>query len=444
MKRASTRAARADLSRFLPFAATNPKTPVTKVLVLSNRNARGCETDYGSELTPLAGFRVSASRLNALSYVRNAFPKGVPWTEFPAVSDPWCIFDPVLKGDYSAFEYAQHRSKTSLCVDMADVFADHDAYAIEIIKYATDPLEFSLDLFRFVSTVKALGNVGVPVFLRVVTGIENGKRDGEWVCVQIEDLLNEHRAYAAFRYSYSLNFRAVAMKAIRAATDWDDYDSWTRELRDADKSAVFRNVWAVIRASSWRFRCGGVPAGLEHPLATQLLFTMRRRGSIAAPSRGHFEYRNLVSELLAEEADGRRVRWLGNGKYKPALIGGIRQAALDLFACGLINLDSENAVSLSSAGQRFLDMIHPDCEDPDVLIRWIDPATGFVPPDRGGSADNWIVKHFMKMKTRVNLIPSEQTLVAPVVDRSDIPREWRNITSNDDPDGIAPMSGERV
>jgi hypothetical protein len=69
-----------------------------------------------------------------------------------------------------------------------------------------------------------------------------------------------------------------------------------------------------------------------------------------------------------------------------------------------VNFNEEKeTASLSELGHRLLDLLHPDCEDPDVILRWAD-EDGFFKPGVRESCDDWIMRFFSKMKTRVNEI----------------------------------------
>jgi hypothetical protein len=97
--------------------------------------------------------------------------------------------------------------------------------------------------------------------------------------------------------------------------------------------------------------------------------------------------------------------WVGTGKHPPyAFTDKVAAAAQYFVDVGLVNFNEEKeTASLSELGHRLLDLLHPDCEDPDVILRWAD-EDGFFKPGVRESCDDWIMRFFSKMKTRVNEI----------------------------------------
>jgi hypothetical protein len=410
----SARTERRNLSRFLPPAATQPRTPPTKILILATEryvDNLSIATD-DKALSAISGLRVKSSTLLATQFIKEAYPRGLLWTDFPIVSDPWFVFRPVKARSYSAFDQCGYRSKTPYSVEMIDIFADHDGYAIEVRKHSSDPLGTSIELYKLAYAIKHLGNPCAPVFLKIISGIEQGRQDGEWHRVEVDDILQDHGAYAAFRYSYTLNFGAIGMKAIRAATDWDAYDKWYATMKRQNDISSRSNLQNIATAIGRTFRSGGAVVGLQHPLTTQILYALQKSGSIQCHlPKTSYQAPNLVSELFSFDATSFCLKWVGKGKHAPAALNQGEQLGHALYACGLIRMSSLGVVSISDAGKRYLELIHPDSEDPDVLVRWIDPVTGFIRPESAEAMDNWIMRHFMKMKTKVNLIPEGKDVI---------------------------------
>jgi len=69
-----------------------------------------------------------------------------------------------------------------------------------------------------------------------------------------------------------------------------------------------------------------------------------------------------------------------------------------LAACQLLRFgESRDVVRLSRAGEAFLDLLHPACEDVDLLCRWGHPP---YPAEAREAMDAWIARAFSKLKRK--------------------------------------------
>jgi hypothetical protein len=55
---------------------------------------------------------------------------------------------------------------------------------------------------------------------------------------------------------------------------------------------------------------------------------------------------------------------------------------------------------ITERGQAFLEIIGPECEEPDVLGRWRD-ETGVIPRTAVAALDNWLLRFFGHLKERL-------------------------------------------
>ncbi|MCS4090204.1 hypothetical protein [Rhizobium sp. BK176] len=97
--------------------------------------------------------------------------------------------------------------------------------------------------------------------------------------------------------------------------------------------------------------------------------------------------------------------WSGTGKHSHVEIPSeLPRVPLVFIEKGLVGYDPQSkAISLTDKGYRFLDLLHPDCEDPDVMLRWTG-EDGLFREGVAQSCDDWIMRFFSKMKTKVNEI----------------------------------------
>lgn len=407
MPKPRVRAERTDLSSFMSQAARNPTAKPLNFLLLASEWYEDVVNDGRDRaaLYKICGMRVKLATLLAPSYIRSALPRDLPWTRFPVVSDPWFVFKPVCPQSYQAIPRLQF-GDVGIPLEMVDIFPAYDAYGIELRRSRQDPLAFCSTLFRIATLIDKFGDPAAPVFLKIIDGAEEGNLDGEWTRVDIAEILTAHHAYASFLYSYDLNFRAMTTRALRAATDWKEFDRKQGLIREDD--GPWDGVWNTARAAleaGAAFRAGHHPTALSNPLTLQFLYKLRRVGGTTLVQSGKHAY--LLDGLYHKMEDGKTIAWEGSGKHPPLATSSVSGSTLA--GCGLLDVDFQTGiVTLSAAGERFLDILHPDCEDPDVLLRWLDPETGFVRPDAARSMDDWVMKHFLKMKPRLNDIPADR------------------------------------
>jgi hypothetical protein len=175
-------------------------------------------------------------------------------------------------------------------------------------------------------------------------------------------------------------------------------------------SRVFRHV-----ECGWeRFKVGLVPHGLDHPFTLQLLYALKRQGPVSCePFLNSGEgIHHLFGEILGSSSYSSSFRrsWVGTGKYPAVEFPQDRRSEASLLATGLVEIDHQAlTLSLSQVGEKFLNYLHPSCEDPDIIVRWIDANEVFFRPGSEEAISEWLTKIFRKMKTKVNSIPEHLT-----------------------------------
>lgn len=395
--------------------------------------------------------------LSATLRMTRELPRGIPWHNFPVVSNPFyrveklnwkCIQTlniPCARTNDSAF------TESALVALSAPTGLDDKENAI-----IAHDLGYLIDKY----------NPGAKV--AVVEG------EKAITMASAEELRSRMGAELRFRYSYEVNFRAIAMKAFSAlGIAYDplrpEYPAW--------RGLHFSDMWFPFGDSC-----------LIEPLSLQWLFRLRHLGSFhigyayetkrlsdkLKEEAGNFEviranegkvilsthhnailvqhanrgYRLLtaqtdlenphyleylkrlekeigqkwisttVSNRVVNDLQGVKVdatarfssldhaapgMWVGTGKHaflqNPLLL---TQAAPYFVKLGLVEFNHEKEhILLSDLGNRLLDAFHPDCEDPDVVLRWMGEDNMFK-PDAQKSCDDWIKRFFSKMKTRIN------------------------------------------
>jgi hypothetical protein len=447
---------RVDLKPFLSPSALSPRQKPINALWLGDMSstlsaiAPGRESSISKDLGKPS--RLTMFRL--FNYMQTSFPRHIPWTMFPVVSDPWFEFKPVQSrwGRERADIYPDPGESI---VEVSEILERYDAYVLDAEDYHYGELGLNESLLKLAYTVHHLGTVGKPVYLKSSAFPEarDGDEDERYRhrLVAASDIMGWVRPYAMFMYSYRLNFASIAMKALRAARFGCEKPSIVdhyREMRHRDSHdrrgeaprvrvnhrSDSNHYWLIFGhvERSWeRYEAGLVPQGLDHPLALQLLYALRRAGGTISAEKFLNCWdggAHMFGELMkSREHQNIQDMWGGTGKYEPICFGEDKKPEQALLATGLVEIDHQTlTLSITDIGERFLNYLHASCEDPDVILRWMNPETRFFNPGSEAAVEEWLTKFFRKMKTRVNLIPPnlcEQRTRGLVVDKL-VDEDW--------------------
>jgi hypothetical protein len=451
-----------DISNFFAPEIVNPTKQIKTAMVFEASPQRDHE-DFNYALSKYLDHPVQChfERL----WLTQAFPRGIPWHNFPVVSDP---FYRIRLGDGSRpIGFTVHGVKdpsSESLLSSADVL---------VFRENADRRHAAIAAYNLAYILRKFGLAGVQVIV--------DSHDGQLASATVSELEKAMSAEWRFCYSYLVNFRAIAMKALREvggdipADQWDskayglahfsNYSGirpmlseplnhplalqWLYRLRsiglfDVSYIGACEEFRALLVASHGEFEivCPtalpfDVPANLadvavflkhhdgkytlafdgdsgKDPRLSQLRHILRRKGLDFSP----FETtRRVVSQLIHRwDDDSTRLFaldhehptiWKGTGKYPAVAVPKeVATTPLSFIAMNLVSYDErKRTISLSDKGHRFLDLLHPDCEDPDVILRWMG-EDGLFLEGVSKSCDDWIMRFFSKMKTRINDIGS--------------------------------------
>jgi hypothetical protein len=95
--------------------------------------------------------------------------------------------------------------------------------------------------------------------------------------------------------------------------------------------------------------------------------------------------------------------WLGTGKHPSLMVddAAFRRNVWWMHQYDLLELRADGAVVPGEFGRALLDVLHPDCEDPDIVARWLD-ADGRWRPGTEQGIDEWTKRWFGKLKNRID------------------------------------------
>jgi hypothetical protein len=451
-----------DISQFFAPEILNPTKPLQTAMVFSGEpnGHQGFYGDFNYRLSKHLDHPVQCHFERPMLY--EELPRGIPWHNFPVVSDP---FYRISLGSFGThhpvgLSVADKYPTSDNLLAISDVIVFRNNASKRECAAAAYDMSYILQKF-------GQGNRSILV------------DDGDqFVAAQVEDFKLQMSAELRFIYSYLVNFTVIAMKALRAVDVQEDPLYWDYEglkaggLCDADRIPQLSSTSiSHPLALQWLYRLRAIdsfdvsyaPASehfnasiirelgsyeivewslsllparhllksvalLKHrdqrytlvfdenyghdPHLSQLKNSLRRTGFIFKEIETSVD---VVGELLqGRNSNSRRffsldhkepTKWKGTGKY-PALHipNDLTHAPLAFIAMKLVSYDAQTkTIALSDKGKQFLDLLHPDCEDPDVMVRWMGPDGLFkIGVDK--SCDDWIMRFFSKMKTRINEI----------------------------------------
>ena len=198
-----------------------------------------------------------------------------------------------------------------------------------------------------------------------------------------------------FVCSWHFNFLAIGRKALEHALSLDAQGDLSSGGDAAARKDHGSQIWHARHMASHG-------PGLS-PLALQVLYEIARRGEtdVSACLGPYGDPVSPVLESIMLGEDG-VIAWRGTGKHPAFPLHPIEAVNLwrGLEELCLVEIVG-GAMRLAPAGGRFLDALHPDCEDRDLPCRWTHRELG---PDDRKALDASLMRTFCKMKTRVNAL----------------------------------------
>lgn len=219
-----------------------------------------------------------------------------------------------------------------------------------------------------------------------------------------------------FIFNHAVNMNVMGSRALMSLCR---ERRWTRRLA--------QHFLPSFTHMSWDF---------GHPLVLQMLFAIRKSGR-AVPDVDQTALRKLsygqeplvlARGLPFTWQNGERFDfvWTGSGKYPKFVqdlgviseqtegLGAVRmeKAGDELFRLcrnlirwDFIDLDGSR-VAITRSGERFLDLIGTEADDPDVLLRWRSEEGELISHHHVEDADRWCNRVFRAMKRKVADLPA--------------------------------------
>lgn len=356
-----------DMSAYIPDTSfdTSPAIFRSSGRYNPTKEDIACQT---SQLLP------SARTIHAHRLMKLHFPKGIPWHDYPVVSDGQ--YRPDLDGGEQWLDtFVQTIPAVQAVVGaMGKIVYDEFGYKKDTRygRYLTGAM--AEQLFP-----------GTAIWSRFDGETEPTARTPF-------QLMERDRAHLRLRYSYAVNFRAIGFKALRHVVEPDS----PALVAPPEASGIARRKVETGSERRMHFLRVGI-SRFERLEYLQFLFALLHLDR-------HQLFMSFSNNFVAPQtpAHVENHHWLGTGKYPPVGIAlDFDSFLIEAVGLGLADVDFRNhAVTLSGTGRQFLDMMHPDNEDVDAICRWAWPLS----IERIDAADAWILRFFRKMKTRVNLL----------------------------------------
>ena len=443
-----------DIAQFFAPEIIDPTKPMKKALVyLPRRSGIGKwpdeELSYG--VSKLIDHPVSSHSFQP--WLNQVLPRGIPWHDFPVVTAPFYSISSSSSGPYGHSRWTgvpEDASVRSL-LEQADVIvmpggsantgeANYElAYLLE--KFGRDDIQVILPengrllsrsvaelrrpmnaemrfhysyLVNFTAiAMKALRALGADE----VACLRDDKHfDSAWFCnSQGTDTMFAEPVSHPLALQWLYRLGAIGKFDVSYASESDTLR--TRLVRDAGEYKLSREHSAehgVVLDHSDGKHTLVYDKSMENSADLSSLRMRLQRTGIEYSEWGtsrrtmlHIGRRRTEDGgvFFALDQKSGALEWCGTGKYAPQPISDkLSRAPLRFLRMRLVDYDSRGkTISLSDKGHRFLDMLHPDCEDPDVLLRWRG-EDGHFKDGVEQSCDDWIMRFFSKMKTRINEI----------------------------------------
>lgn len=358
-----------DLSAYFPVNVTNPLAKDEDVAIFMDSGSIN-HNDFIEELAVALGAPILPTYVRVK--LKYAYPRGIKWHDFPIISEPW------YKAEYVA-DVVETWGKNRL-VKMQPSWVVDQKLAVMVSNL--EPANRAKLIHDIAYFLIAAGCGDAVVWHDINGSVESNTATELW------DL---NKAHFRFLYSYALNFRVLGLKALKASgLAKPSYANSQTEKYEGI------SVWTPDE---------GMPSSLLNPFVLQMLYKLRKDKTIwrNTNTSGHLELRDLL------EPSGDAWAWKGTGKYPELNSEAYLMGRFDKHRNAILRLKfatpiDDSFAELSEIGHRFLNILHKDNEDPDIMIRWLNPETGVVDEKHSDAVDDWLMRFFCKMKTQVNKV----------------------------------------
>jgi len=359
-----------------------------------------------SETIALAGYLPQDAAIDDACYFwLYDFGRNHSWKDLPIIRSPRIAHDGYqirALDSTGAIDRSRHGFVgASVRDDVAKLLRDR----VKVVIVACfEPLDTYV--FRALAAFHSVANDELPMVLFHTP-------NGGWI-VTPDDVIrirDRYRAESRFNFNYAINFSIFARRALMAAAQ--------------DINLPKHSIPSMLPILS------ELNPGWAYPVFLQILFWLKRTGAIGTEQ----DYHELKLQediwsswlfvtgipLFERRCDGFDFVWKGTGTYPEWRldIGKVKDPDFDLqkkfdaffehqlLGCFTYVSDmrllglKDGRIVLTPLGLRFLEIVGPEMDDPDMLLRWRTSSGDMGHPGDIVAMDRWLNRSFRAFKRRV-------------------------------------------
>jgi hypothetical protein len=323
---------------------------------------------------------------------------GLRWSDFPAMKTP------VFSHGFGFLAYSHGSRKfvqtQHTAAEIQEMMSAQSAFFYdETTRQTHFTLKHIVENRFFAARLHKRFAAGKPFLVRY-------RGEPEFRKASPRKLADQSAGWHRYHHNYKLNFEAIGCKAIDHVIA--RYSSLPKPKPIVDGMPYRERINAEQlpnrQAGYFKYR----HTFLTEPYGLQTLFTLRN-----ASEAERSELFQFFASWPRRDPDGPQMTfgghvhrgvWRGSGKYDVGLHlqDEIGWAIHDGVPLGLVDVETDDKISLTDAGNALLDMMHTDNYDPDAFLRFTDAETQTMPASQIERIDAWMGRFFGKMKTKVD------------------------------------------
>jgi hypothetical protein len=378
--------------------------------------------EFGSSLVKsigITGFHADDASYDDLSsdLYQFTFERNLPWKSIPVVSEP--------SAEHSAYSVRQLDHNGNYAAEQKRIVGKHVGEEVpyqQLLQENVKVLVIASHELIDAYITKALGAWSDVQDERLPVVIHHGPDGGSIVPLErIRSARDRFKAEARFLYNHALNFSVLARRAL-----------FKIYFDEQLSKQVARHALPSVSEYRWRW---------AHPFFLQILHHLKRLGRIGTDEHriqlnkkvDGFSYAHVYAKglpVFEKTGDRHEFVWKGTGAYPESRIAVGRapepgeqdpnaysshfehpyfQVFHHIEHTGLLGLDGDDIV-LSPWGVKFLEIMGPDTDDADVLLRWRTPTGEIGGAESVKAMDRWLNRVFRSVKRRVAQFPDQLAL----------------------------------
>lgn len=361
-----------DISAYL---ASDQDALIKPIVVL--HPGRGAPRPSAADLPGLPNIKVLAVPLGHFKYLR---PRNLEWSHWPVA------FDLTVDVDAARIDADQQLNTPSALV--RETLLTQSRFIVDLRFVHRDD---HLGLARALSRCLAVRNsfkLTNPILLR-------HPHQKSFVEVAEERIVDNAAGSLRLEHNYACNFNVIGSAVLAKHFDHEFDQFAATDWRWRDQTSI-----AAHARRKWEESSSSI---LDTPIALQLLFALRE-ASIDDAALNFVNFAKFADNSKFS-AGARLIKneWKGSGKY-PSFTGGGKSFVFLLAAfwgLGLIDVNiPQKSMQLTQSAHAFLNSLHRTNDDPDSLLRFLNPVTETIPASSIDRVDEWMIRFFRKMKQK--------------------------------------------